>query len=310
MKKNTKIFLAGHKGLLGSSIFRLLKAQGYKNILTIEKDKLNLSHKEKTFNFFKVHKPEVVILAAAKVGGIYANSTSPANFIYENLEIQNNVIKSAQINNVKNLIFFGSSCIYPKFSKQPIKEKYLLSGALEPTNQAYAIAKIAGVELCQSFNKQYSTNYKCLMPTNTFGPNDNYNLKTSHFFPAMLRKFEEARLNKNKIVEIWGSGKPRREIIFVDDIADACLYFLKKKTKETLINIGRGKDNTIANYAKILRDIIYPDCKIRFNKKMPDGTPRKLLDVSLAKKYGWVSKANLKDAILLTINEFRKSKIQ
>jgi GDP-L-fucose synthase len=304
--KNTKIFLAGHNGLVGSAILRRLISLGYKNILIVDKKKLDLSNQKKVFLFLKRNRPQAIIIAAAKVGGINANNKYRANFIYENLAIQNNLIHSAFLNKIKNLIFLGSSCVYPKNSKQPIKEKYLLTGLLEHTNEPYAIAKIAGIKMCESYNIQYGTNYKCLMPSNTYGPNDNYNLQNSHFFPALIRKIHHSKIKKvNKII-LWGTGKPKRELIYVDDVADACIFFLNKKTKESLINIGTGKDIKIEQYAKSIMKFLNIKINIHFDKTKPDGTPRKLLDTSIAKKYGWRPKIGLKDGFFLTYADYLK----
>jgi len=304
--KNTKIFLAGHNGLVGSAILRRLIFLGYKNILIVDKKKLDLSNQKKVFLFLKRNRPQAIIIAAAKVGGINANNKYRANFIYENLAIQNNLIHSAFLNKIKNLIFLGSSCVYPKNSKQPIKEKYLLTGPLEHTNEPYAIAKIAGIKMCESYNIQYRTNYKCLMPSNTYGPNDNYNLENSHFFPALIRKIHDAKIKKvNKII-LWGTGKPKRELIYVDDVADACIFFLNKETKQSLINIGTGKDIKIEQYAKSIMKFLNIKINIHFDKTKPDGTPRKLLDTTVAKKYGWRPKIGLKDGFFLTYADYLK----
>ena len=304
--KNSKIFIAGHNGLVGSAILRRLNILGYKNILTVDKKKLDLTNQKKVFLFLKRNRPQAIIIAAAKVGGIYANNKYRANFIYENLAIQNNLIHSAFLNKIKNLIFLGSSCIYPKNSKQPIKEKYLLTGLLEHTNEPYAIAKIAGIKMCESYNIQYGTNYKCLMPSNTYGPNDNYNLQNSHFFPALIRKIHDSKIKKvNKII-LWGTGKPKRELIYVDDVADACIFFLNKKTKESLINIGTGKDLKIEEYSKLIMKFLNIKINIHFDKTKPDGTPRKLLDTTIAKKYGWRPKISLKDGFFLTYADYLK----
>ena len=304
--KNSKIFIAGHNGLVGSAILRRLNILGYKNILTVDKKKLDLTNQKKVFLFLKRNRPQAIIIAAAKVGGIYANNKYRANFIYENLAIQNNLIHSAFLNKIKNLIFLGSSCVYPKNSKQPIKEKYLLTGLLEHTNESYAIAKIAGIKMCESYNIQYGTNYKCLMPSNTYGPNDNYNLQNSHFFPALIRKIHDSKIKKvNKII-LWGTGKPKRELIYVDDVADACIFFLNKKTKESLINIGTGKDIKIEQYAKSIMKFLNIKINIHFDKTKPDGTPRKLLDTTIAKKYGWRPKISLKDGFFLTYADYLK----
>jgi GDP-L-fucose synthase len=308
ISKNSKIFVAGHRGLVGSAVVRRLKIHGFKNILTISKNKLDLTNQSKTYNFLKKNKPKFIIICSAKVGGILANNTFKAEFIYDNLQIQNNLIHNAYINKIDNLIFLGSSCVYPRDCKQPIKEKYLLNGELEKTNEPYAIAKIAGIKLCESYNYQYGTNYLCLMPTNTFGPNDNYNLKTSHFIPALIRKAHELKKNKNKTLYLWGSGKVRREAIYVDDIADACIHFMNKKTKESLINIGSGKDYTILQFAKKILNIVGVKAHIKLDRTKPDGTPRKLLDITEAKKYGWKSKITLEDGLLKAYKSFINSK--
>ena len=299
-----KIFVAGHNGLVGSAIVKKLKTKGYKNILTVEKKKLNLLDQKEVFNFLKKNKPKIVIIAAAKVGGILANSKYGAEFIYENLQIQNNLIHSSYLNKIKNLIFLGSSCIYPKFAKQPLKEEYLLNGKLEETNLPYAISKIAGIKMCEAYNKQYKTNYKCLMPTNTYGPNDNYDLMTSHFFPALIQKAHTCKIKNKKSIDVWGSGKVYREMIFVDDIADACVFFMKKKVKHPLINIGTGKDMTILNYVKFILKKLDLDIKINLIKSKPDGVYKKLLDVSRARKYGWIAKTSLEEGFDITYKSF------
>ena len=303
---NSKIYIAGHKGLVGSAIFRQLKKKGYKKILTVDKSKLDLTNQSKVYNFLKKEKPKFIFIAAAKVGGIYSNSKYPAEFIHNNLIIQNNIIHSAYLCNIKDLIFLGSSCVYPKLCKQPIKEDYLLNGPLEKTNEAYAVAKIAGIKMCESYNLQFKTNYKCLMPTNTFGPNDNYDALNSHFFPSLIKKIHEIKIKGKKELIIWGDGSPKREVVYVDDIADACIYFMKKRFKQTILNIGTGKDRSIEQYAKIILNLILPDkkIKIKYDKSKPNGTPRKVMDVSLAKKYGWKSKTDLKDAIKMTYNDY------
>jgi GDP-L-fucose synthase len=306
----SKIFVAGHKGLVGSAIVRKLKINGYKNILIADKSKLDLTNQQKVFNFLKKNKPNFIFMAAAKVGGIYSNDKYRAEFIYNNLSIQTNIIHAAYLCGIKDLIFLGSSCVYPRMCRQPIKEKYLLSGELEKTNEAYAIAKISGIKMCESYNVQYKTNYKCLMPTNTFGPNDNYDQLNSHFFPSLIRKIHQLKnTNKNELV-IWGDGSPKREVIYVDDIADACLHFMNKKFRETVINIGTGKDYSIDKYAEIILNLIVPNkkIKIKYDKSKPNGTPRKVMDVSLARKYGWKSKIDLKEAIRLTYRDFLSKK--
>ena len=304
INKNTKIFVAGHNGLVGSAILRKLKKLGYKKTITVNRNKVDLTNQAKTFNFIKKTKPKFIFICAAKVGGILANDNFKADFIYQNLQIQNNLIHSAYLNGIKNLIFLGSSCIYPRNCKQPIKEKYLLSGILEKTNEPYAIAKIAGIKLCESYNFQYKTNYLCIMPTNCYGPGDNYNSLTSHFLPALIQKIHNVKIKKTKTIKIWGSGKVKREIIFVDDLAEACVFFMKKKTKHSLINIGTGIDYSIKDYAKKIMKILSVKANIIFDKTKPDGTPRKLLDISLAKKYGWRAKTTLKNGILKTYASF------
>tara|TARA_Y100000816_G_scaffold292127_1_gene285958 strand:- start:103 stop:1038 length:936 start_codon:yes stop_codon:yes gene_type:complete len=308
INKNSKIFVAGHNGLVGSAIVRKLKDKGYKNVLTVNRLKLDLTNQSKVYNFLKRNKPKYIFIAAAKVGGIYSNNKYRADFIYSNLSIQNNIIHSAYKCNIKDLIFLGSSCVYPKLCKQPIKEDYLLNGKLEKTNEPYAIAKIAGIKMCESYNRQYGTNYKCLMPTNTFGPNDNYDALNSHFFPSLIRKIHALKNKKAKKLTLWGDGSPKRELIFVDDLADACIFFMKKKIKESLINIGTGKDFTIKEYANILIKIINPKKKIKivFDKTKPNGTPRKVLNINLAKKYGWQAKTNIEQAIRITYQDYLK----
>jgi GDP-L-fucose synthase len=308
VNKKSKIYVAGHRGLVGSSILRKLKEKNYTNIIVKTKKELDLTNKNKVFNFLKKEKPEFIFLAAAKVGGIYSNSKYKADFIYENLSIQLNLINSAYLCGIKNLIFLGSSCVYPKNCKQPIKEKYLMSGDLEKTNDAYAIAKIAGIKMCESYNYQFKTNYKCLMPTNTFGPNDNYDNLNSHFFPALIKKCHEIKIKNKKTLLLWGNGKARREVIYVDDIADACIYFMNKKFQENILNIGTGRDYTIKEYAKKILSIIFPEKKIdiKYDNSKPNGVKRKILDVSLAKKYGWESKCDLEDSIIKTYNDFKK----
>ena len=306
LNKESKIYLAGHRGMVGSSILKKLKDSGYKNIIVQTRHQLDLRDQKKVMNFFKKNSFQFVIIAAAKVGGIYANDTYKADFIYQNLVIQNNIIHSSFVNGIKNIIFLGSSCVYPKNSKQPIKESYLLTGELEKTNEPYAVAKIAGIKLCESFNNQYGTNYKCLMPCNIYGPNDNYDLKSSHFFPALIAKTHDAIKKNKKELIVWGSGQPKRELMYSGDLADACLFFLKKKTKETLINIGSSKEKTISEYAKFIIKKFNTKLKIKFNKSKKDGMKRKLLDCSIAKKYGWQPKYSLDYGFEKTYKDFLK----
>ena len=302
----SKIYVAGHKGLVGSAIIRKLKQKGYKNIIFRSKKQLDLRNQKKVHNFLKKNKPDFIFIAAAKVGGIYSNDKYRAEFIFNNLSIQTNLINSAYLCGIKNLIFLGSSCVYPKNCKQPIQESYLLTGELEKTNDAYAIAKIAGIKMCESYNIQYKTNYKCLMPTNTFGPNDNYNALNSHFFPALIKKAHDLKLNNKKELILWGNGLAKREVIYVDDLADACIFFMKKKFSETVLNIGTGKDFPIKRYAKMIINQVIPKnkIKIKYDLSKPNGTPRKVLDIKLANKYGWKSKTNLNAAIIKTYKSF------
>lgn len=304
-----KIFLAGHKGHVGSAILRRLKRLGYKNIILAERKQLDLTNQSKVFKFLNKKKPYIVIIAAAKVGGIIANNTYRAQFIYENLSVQNNLIHGSYINGIKNLIFLGSSCIYPKYCKQPQKESYLLNGKLEDTNEPYALAKIAGVKMCENYNRQYGTNYLSLMPTNSYGYGDSYDLKNCHFFSALIKKIYLAKKFNKKTLKLLGTGKAKRELIFVDDIADAVVHFMEKKTKHNLINIGTGKEMTIKQYAKFIMKNLNINLKINFEKNSPDGTPRKLLDISLAKSYGWVSKTNLNQGFKKTYKEFIAKKL-
>jgi len=298
LNKNSKIFLAGHTGLVGSAILRFLKKNNYKNIVTASSRKINFLDQRKTYSFLKRNKFNSVIIAAAKVGGIKANNTYRAQFIYENLEIQNNLIHGSYLAGVKNLLFLGSSCVYPKNCRQPMKESYLLSGKLEKTNEPYAIAKIAGIKMCENYNFQYKTNYKCIMPTNTFGPNDNYDFENSHFFPALLKKIIIAKKNNKKFITLWGDGKAKREIIYADDVANAAIFFLGRKMKDGLINVGSGLEMTIKQYAYFIKDIIYPELKIKFdNNKELNGVKRKFLDTSVARSYGWKAECDLSDSV-------------
>ena len=300
IKKNDKIFLAGHNGLVGNSVFNKLKEKGFKK-------KLNLLDQKKVYKFIGKIKPKALIICAAKVGGVNANKSFKTEFIYENMTIQNNLIYAAFKHNVDRLVFLGSSCIYPANSKQPIKEEYLMTGSLETTNDAYAIAKISGIKFCQSLNEQYKKNYICLMPTNIFGEQDNYNLQTSHFIPALIRKIDTAIKKGKNHLEVWGTGKPKREIMHVDDLADAIIFFLNKKTKESLINIGSGYERTINQYARILIKISGKKLKIKNVKKNLNGVKRKLLNINLAESYGWVSKQNILKKLEETYKLYNKS---
>ena len=306
---HSKIFIAGHKGMLGSSILRIFKKKGYKNLITVEKKKLDLRNQASVKKFFKIKKIDAVIIAAAKVGGIKSNIKYPANFINDNLQIQINLISSSYENKVKKLILFGSSCIYPKDLKRPIKENQILTGALEKTNKSYAVAKIAGIQMIDAFNKQYKTKYICLMPCNLFGPNDNYDLQNSHFLPALIKKiFAASKKNKNKVVKLWGTGKPLREVLYVDEVAEACHFYLKKKYISPLINIGSSIEMTIKDYAIKIKNKIDPTVLIKFdNNKKIDGVKRKKLDISLAKKNGWTSKMNFNKALDKTIKDFKRN---
>lgn len=297
MEKGSKIYVAGHRGLVGSAIVRNLKEKGYTNIIGKTHSELDLKNQASVRKFFEEEKPEYVFLAAAKVGGINANNTAPADFIYENLEIQNNVIKAAFDFKVKKLLFLGSSCIYPKMCPQPIKEEYLLSGYLEPTNEAYALAKIAGLKMCQFFKRQYGADFISCMPTNLYGPNDNFDLNSSHVMPALIRKFHEAKVNNEPFVEVWGTGKPLREFLHVDDMADGCVFLMENYDGEGHVNIGTGKEVSIRELAEIIKEVVGFNGELRFNTDKPDGTPRKLLDVSRLRKLGWTYNIELKNGI-------------
>jgi len=300
MQKNERIFVAGHKGLVGSAIVRKLQAEGYPNLILRSHKELDLMRQAEVEAFFRREKPEYVFLVAAKVGGILANNTYPATFIYENLLIESNVIHSAYAAGTKKLLFLGSSCIYPRDCAQPMKEEYLLSGKLEPTNEPYAIAKIAGIRMCQSYNRQYGTKFVSVMPTNVYGPEDNFDLETSHALPALIRKFHDAKMEGNNVVTVWGSGTPRREFLHVDDLADACLFIMKHYDENEMINIGVGKDITISELSALIRQIVEFNGEIRYDNSKPDGTPRKLLDVSRLDALGWQPKIPLREGIEMT----------
>lgn len=297
MEKEAKIFVAGHNGLVGSAIVRNLKLAGYSNLIYKTRQELNLLDYNAVKEFFEIEKPEYVFLAAAKVGGIHANNIFPADFIFQNLQIQNNIIHNAYLNNVKKLLFLGSSCIYPRNCEQPIKEEYLLTGELEKTNEPYAIAKIAGIKMCQSYNKQYGTKFISVMPTNLYGPNDNFDLESSHVLPALLRKFHDAKENNSKEVVMWGTGSPMREFLYVDDLADACVHLMNIYGENEIVNIGTGEDITIKDLALLIKEIVGFKGKIINDTSKPDGTPRKLLDVSKLHSLGWRHKTSLEDGI-------------
>jgi GDP-L-fucose synthase len=300
LEKDSRIYVAGHRGLAGSAIVRKLKKEGYENLVLRSSSELDLRDQQAVAAFFEEEKPEYVFLAAAKVGGINANNKYPATFIYDNLCIQNNVIHQSYVNGVKKLLFLGSSCIYPKMAPQPIKESYLLSGYLEPTNDAYAIAKIAGIKMCQSYHKQYGCNFISAMPTNLYGPGDNYDLKNSHVLPALLRKFHEAKVNKEPTVTVWGTGKPRREFMHVDDLAAAALFLMKNYNESDIVNIGTGEDLPIAELAGLIQKITRYEGEIVFDTSMPDGTFQKLLDVSKLKGLGWRPQISFEEGVKST----------
>ncbi len=304
MNKNSKIYVAGHRGLVGSAIVRRLRRAGFENLILRTHSELDLLSQQAVHDFFNEQKPDYVFLAAAKVGGIYANNTYPADFIYENLLIETNIIHASVLNGVKKLMFLGSSCIYPKFASQPIKEESLLTGALEPTNDCYALAKISGIKMCQAYNKQYGTNFISVMPTNLYGPGDNFSLENSHVMPAMIRKFYDAKINNLKNVTLWGTGTPKREFLHVDDLADACLFLMQNHNGSNIVNIGTGEDITIFELANLIKNVTGFNGKILWDKTKPDGTPRKLLDVSFLHSLGWRHSINLEDGIKNTYQAF------
>lgn len=304
MNLDAKIYVAGHRGLVGSAIVRNLKEKGYTNIIYRTHKELDLTNQEEVRAFFEQEKPEYVFLAAAKVGGIHANNTYPADFIYDNLMIQNNVIKAAHDFEVKKLLFLGSTCIYPKMAQQPIKEEYLLTGALEETNEAYAVAKIAGLEMCKFFKRQYGDNFISCMPTNLYGPNDNFDLKNSHVLPALIRKFHEAKVNNSDVVEVWGTGTPLREFLYVDDMADACVFLMENYDGEQHVNIGTGEEVSIRELAETVKEVVGFEGELVFNTDMPDGTPRKLTTVDKLHSLGWKHKVSLNEGIKLSYNWF------
>ena len=307
MNKEDKIYIAGHRGMVGSAIRRNLEDKGYINIVYATSKELDLRNQQAVNDFFETEKPTIVILAAAKVGGIHANNTYKADFIYDNLLIETNIIHAAFVNKVDKLLFLGSSCIYPKNSQQPIKEEYLLTGTLEETNKPYAIAKIAGISLCQSYNDQHGTNFISAMPTNLYGPNDNYDLQNSHVLPALLRKFHEAKLNGEKTVEVWGSGKPKREFLHVDDLAEACYFLLENYNDSEPVNIGCGEDISIGNLAELINETVGGQARIEYNTTKPDGTMRKLLSVDKMTALGWQASIPLKKGIEKVYKAYKES---
>lgn len=300
-----KIYVAGHNGMVGSAIVRKLKSLGFTNFLLRTSKELDLRNQTEVFDFLQTEKPDYVFLAAAKVGGIVANNTYRGQFLYENLQIQNNVIHGSYLAGVKKLMFLGSSCIYPKLAPQPLKEDYLLTGLLEPTNEPYAIAKIAGIKMCEAYRDQYGCNYISVMPTNLYGPNDNYDLNNSHVLPAMIRKFHEAKLENKPSVELWGTGSPMREFLHANDLAEACVYLMENYNDSTLVNIGTGVDVTIKELAETIKTEVGYEGEIVWNTEKPDGTPRKLMDVSKLNGLGWKHSIDLKDGIAMVYNEYK-----
>ncbi len=306
MQKSDKIYIAGHRGMVGSAILRKLEKEGYTNLVIRTSKELDLRDQSAVSAFFDQEKPDYVILAAAKVGGIQANNIYRAEFLYDNLAIQNNVIHNSYLQNVKKLLFLGSSCIYPKMAPQPLKEEYLLTGTLEPTNEPYAIAKITGIKMCEAYRSQYGCNFISAMPTNLYGPNDNYDLNNSHVLPALIRKFHEAKAAQQPTVEIWGTGSPKREFLHVDDLADACYFLLQNYNEPEFVNVGTGEDLSIKDLALLIKDIVGYEGELKFNTTKPDGTPRKLMDVSKLNKLGFSYKIGLKEGIGRVYEEYRK----
>lgn len=304
MQTSSRIFVAGHRGLVGSALVKQLKKQGYTNVITRTRAELDLQNQAAVEKMFEEEKPEYVFLAAAKVGGIYANSTYPAEFAYSNMQIQNNIVHSSYLNGVKKLCFLGSSCIYPKFAPQPMKEEHLLTGELEPTNQAYALAKIAGIIMCQSYNRQYGTDFISVMPTNLFGPNDNYDPMNSHVLPAFIRRFHEAKVNNSPTVTIWGTGTPKREFLYSEDLADACIFLMNNYDSSEIVNIGTGMEVSIAELASTVKKAIGYDGEIVYDSSKPDGTPRKLLDCTKIHNLGWKHKTGFEEGIRLAYEDF------
>ena len=305
MEKNDKIYVAGHRGMVGSAIHRKLVKEGYSNIITKTSAEMDLRNQQAVTDFFAVEKPDYVFLAAAKVGGIVANNTYRADFLYENLAIQNNVIHNAYFNKVKKLMFLGSSCIYPKLAPQPLKEDYLLTGTLEETNEPYAIAKIAGIKMCDAYRDQYNCNFISVMPTNLYGYNDNYHPQNSHVLPALIRKIHEAKINNVKEIVVWGSGSPMREFLFADDLANACYFLMENYNERHLINIGTGHDLTIKDLALLIKDVLGYDGELVFDTTKPDGTPRKLMDVTKLHDLGWKHQVELREGIAMAYEDFK-----
>lgn len=304
VEKNAKIYIAGHRGMVGSAIYRKLEKEGYTNLIVRSSQELDLRNQQAVADFFATEQPDYVFLAAAKVGGIVANNTYRADFLYENLAIQNNVIHNAYLAAVKKLMFLGSSCIYPKLAPQPLKEDYLLTGTLEPTNEPYAIAKIAGIKMCDAYRDQYGCNFISVMPTNLYGYNDNYHPQNSHVLPALIRKVHEAKINNEKQITVWGSGSPLREFLFADDLADACYFLMQNYDERHLINIGTGHDLSIKDLALLIKDVLNYDGELIFDTTKPDGTPRKLMDVSKLHSLGWKHKIELPEGIALAYQDF------
>ncbi len=309
MQKDSKIYVAGHRGMVGSAIVRRLEKEGFNNIITRTSNELDLRNQLAVSEFFANEKPEYVFLAAAKVGGIVANNTYRAEFLYDNLQLQNNVIHYSYVNGVKKLMFLGSSCIYPKLAEQPLKEDYLLTGVLEPTNEPYAIAKIAGIKMCESYRAQYGCNFISVMPTNLYGYNDNYHPQNSHVLPALIRKFHEAKVEGRSEVEIWGTGSPLREFLFSDDLADACFFLMQNYDEQQFINIGVGHDISIKDLALLIKRIVGFEGELTFNTAKPDGTPRKLMDVSKLHSLGWKHKIELAEGIEMAYEDFLKKEV-
>ena len=308
MNKNSKIYVAGHRGMVGSAIVRELQKQGYNNVVTKTRNELDLLDQKAVRDFFEKEKPEFVFLAAAKVGGIEANRSHLGAFTYENLQIQNNIIHNSYLNGVKRLVFLGSSCIYPRMAPQPIKEEYLLTGALEPTNYGYAIAKIAGVKMCEAYRTQYGCDFVPVMPTNLYGINDNFDLNGSHVLPALMRKFHEAKISGQKFVEVWGTGTPKRELLYVDDLAEACIYIMNNKEVMGLTNVGTGEDATIRELAELVQKTVGFEGELKFDATKPDGTPRKCLDVSKINALGWKAKTSMEEGLKIVYEWYLKNK--